>query len=219
VAVLTQDQIDLLKDRMRNLGRGARGSKQIEALRNDSKIKKILDQLKGYSKDDNLSTADINIPPGFIERTRKVFGTSGDQLPGSKYRKAPKRMTSQEAEERKKVQAPKPRVQAPKPSKLVEREVPTAAVDKLKSVSRAMPPSQEALERKDIKMVKKSPEKFLGLFEMDEKQKSMEDFLKEMSSINKAGGSIRKKKMKKGGAVKVRKANCKRGQGKALRGY
>jgi hypothetical protein len=219
MAVLTQDQIDLLKERMRNLGRGARGSKQIEALRNDSKIKKILDQLKGYSKDDNLSTADINIPPGFIERTRKVFGTSGDQLPGSKYRKAPKRMTSQEAEERKKVQAPKPRVQAPKPSKLVEREVPTAAVDKLKSVSRAMPPSQEALERKDIKMVKKSPEKFLGLFEMDEKQKSMEDFLKEMSSINKAGGSIRKKKMKKGGAVKVRKANCKRGQGKALRGY
>ena len=219
MAVLTQDQIDLLKERMRNLGRGARGSKQIEALRNDPKIKKILDQLKGYSKDDNLSTADINIPPGFIERTRKVFGTSGDQLPGSKYRKAPKRMTSQEAEERKKVQAPKPRVQAPKPSKLVEREVPTAAVDKLKSVSRAMPPSQEALERKDIKMVKKSPEKFLGLFEMDEKQKSMEDFLKEMSSINKAGGSIRKKKMKKGGAVKVRKANCKRGQGKALRGY
>jgi len=219
MAVLTQDQIDLLKERMRNLGRGARGSKQIEALRNDSKIKKILDQLKGYSKDDNLSTADINIPPGFIERTRKVFGTSGDQLPGSKYRKTPKRMTSQEAEERKKVQAPKPRVQAPKPSKLVEREVPTAAVDKLKSVSRAMPPSQEALERKDIEMVKKSPEKFLGLFEMDEKQKSMEDFLKEMSSINKAGGSIRKKKMKKGGAVKVRKANCKRGQGKALRGY
>jgi hypothetical protein len=219
MAVLTQDQIDLLKERMRNLGRGARGSKQIEALRNDSKIKKILDQLKGYSKDDNLSTADINIPPGFIERTRKVFGTSGDQLPGSKYRKAPKRMTSQEAEERKKVQAPKPRVQTPKPSKLVEREVPTAAVDKLKSVSRAMPPSQEALERKDIEMVKKSPEKFLGLFEMDEKQKSMEDFLKEMSSINKAGGSIRKKKMKKGGAVKVRKANCKRGQGKALRGY
>ena len=219
MAVLTQDQIDLLKERMRNLGRGARGSKQIEALRNDSKIKKILDQLKGYSKDDNLSTADINIPPGFIERTRKVFGTSGDQLPGSKYRKTPKRMTSQEAEERKKVQAPKPRVQTPKPSKLVEREVPTAAVDKLKSVSRAMPPSQEALERKDIKMVKKSPEKFLGLFEMDEKQKSMEDFLKEMSSINKAGGSIRKKKMKKGGAVKVRKANCKRGQGKALRGY
>jgi len=219
MAVLTQDQIDLLKERMRNLGRGARGSKQIEALRNDSKIKKILDKLKGYSKDDNLSTADINIPPGFIERTRKVFGTSGDQLPGSKYRKAPKRMTSQEAEERKKVQAPKPRVQAPKPSKLVEREVPTAAVDKLKSVSRAMPPSQEALERKDIEMVKKSPEKFLGLFEMDEKQKSMEDFLKEMSSINKAGGSIRKKKMKKGGAVKVRKANCKRGQGKALRGY
>ena len=219
MAVLTQDQIDLLKERMRNLGRGARGSKQIEALRNDSKIKKILDQLNGYSKDDNLSTADINIPPGFIERTRKVFGTSGDQLPGSKYRKAPKRMTSQEAEERKKVQAPEPRVQTPKPSKLVEREVPTAAVDKLKSVSRAMPPSQEALERKDIEMVKKSPEKFLGLFEMDEKQKSMEDFLKEMSSINKAGGSIRKKKMKKGGAVKVRKANCKRGQGKALRGY
>ena len=219
MAVLTQDQIDLLKERMRNLGRGARGSKQIEALRNDSKIKKILDQLKGYSKDDNLSTADINIPPGFIERTRKVFGTSGDQLPGSKYRKAPKRMTSQEAEERKKVQAPEPRVQTPKPPKLVEMEVPTAAVDKLKSVSRAMPPSQEALERKDIEMVKKSPEKFLGLFEMDEKQKSMEDFLKEMSSINKAGGSIRKKKMKKGGAVKVRKANCKRGQGKALRGY
>jgi len=226
MAVLTQDQIDLLKERMRNLGRGARGSKQIEALRNDSKIKKILDQLKGYSKDDNLSTADINIPPGFIERTRKVFGTSGDQLPGSKYRKAPKRMTSQEAEERQKVQAPKPkvqapkpRVQAPKPSKLVEREVPTAAVDKLKSVSRAMSPSQEALERKDIEMVKKSPEKFLGLFEMDEKQQSMEDFLKEMSSINKTGGSIRKKKMKKGGAVKVRKANCKRGQGKALRGY
>ena len=226
MAVLTQDQIDLLKERMRNLGRGARGSKQIEALRNDSKIKKILDQLKGYSKDDNLSTADINIPPGFIERTRKVFGTSGDQLPGSKYRKTPKRMTSQEAEERKKVQAPKPRVQTlkprvqtPKPSKLVEREVPTAAVDKLKSVSRAMPPSQEALERKDIEMVKKSPEKFLGLLEMDEKQQSMEDFLKEMSSINKAGGSIRKKKMKKGGSVKVRKANCKRGQGKALRGY
>lgn len=226
MAALTQDQIDRLKERMSNLGRGAAGSKQIEALRNDPKIKKILDQLKGYSKDDNLSTADINIPPGFIERTRKVFGTRGDQLPGSKYRKAPKSMTSQEAEERRKIQPPKPKalasepkIQAPKPSKLVEREVPTAAVDKLKSVSRAMSPSQEAKERRDIEMVKKSPEKFLGLFEMDEKQQSMEDFLKEMSSINKAGGSIRKKKMKKGGSVKVRKANCKRGQGKALRGY
>jgi len=235
MAVLTQDQIDLLKERMRNLGRGARGSKQIEALRNDPKIKKILNQLKGYSKDDNLSTADINIPPGFIERTRKVFGTSGDQLPGSKYRKAPKRkapkrMTSQEADEL-----------FEKEIKLIEKSrepktIGTAAIDKLKSVRRAFPPSQEALERSDVKMPsrrasspsqealersevkapKKTRPKFLGLFEIDEKQP---DFLEEMASRNKSGGSIRKKKMKKGGAVKVRKANCKRGQGKALRGY
>ena len=93
------------------------------------------------------------------------------------------------------------------------KTIGTAPIDKLKSV---FPSSQEALERSGIEAPKKTREKFLGLFEIDEKQP---DFLEEMASRNKSGGSIRKKKMKKGGAVKVRKANCKRGQGKALRGY
>ena len=169
---------------------------------------------------------------GFIERTRKVFGTSGDQLPGSKYRKAPKRMTSQKADEpfekeleeyekSKKAKAKKQKESDDlfeKEIKLIEKSrepktIGTASIDKLKSV---FPPSQEALERSGIEAPKKARPKFLGLFEIDEKQP---DFLEEMASRNKSGGSIRKKKMKKGGAVKVRKANCKRGQGKALRGY
>ena len=101
-----------------------------------------------------------------------------------------------------------------------------AAIDKLKSVRRASPPSQEALERSDVEMPvrrasspsqeasersevkapEKSREKFLGLFEIDEKQP---DFMKEMMSVNKSGGHIKKYNM--GGSV--------RGCGKAMRGY
>lgn len=101
-----------------------------------------------------------------------------------------------------------------------------AAIDKLKSVRRASPPSQEAeersevempsrrasapsqeaLERSGVKAPEKSREKFLGLFEIDEKQP---DFMKEMMSVNKSGGHIKKYNM--GGSV--------RGCGKAMRGY
>ena len=126
------------------------------------------------------------------------------------------------------------------------KTIRTAPIDKLKSVRRASPPSQEALERSDVKMPsrrasspsqeasersdvkmpsrrasspsqeasersevkapKKTREKFLGLFEIDEKQP---DFMKEMMSVNKSGGHIKKYNM--GGSV--------RGCGKAMRGY
>ena len=76
-------------------------------------------------------------------------------------------------------------------------------IDKLKSV---FPPSLEALERSGIEAPKKTREKFLGLFEIDEKQP---DFMEEMMSVNKSGGHI--KKYNKGGSV--------RGCGKAMRGY
>ena len=86
------------------------------------------------------------------------------------------------------------------------REPKTIPIDKLKSVRRAFPPSQEALERSEVKAPKKARPKFLGLFEIDEKQP---DFMKEMMSVNKSGGHIKKYNM--GGSV--------RGCGKAMRGY
>ena len=159
---------------------------------------------------------------GFIERTRKVFGTRGDQLPGSKYRKAPKRMTSQKADEpfekeleeyekSKKAKAKKQKESDDlfeEEKKLIKksrepRTIRKAPIDKLKSV---FPPSLEALERSGIEAPKKTREKFLGLFETDEKQP---DFMEEMMSVNKSGGHI--KKYNKGGSV--------RGCGKAMRGY
>ena len=107
---------------------------------------------------------------------------------------------------------------------LFEKE--KAPIDKLKSVRRASspsqeasersdiempsrrasPPSQEASERSEVKAPEKTREKFLGLFEIDEKQP---DFMKEMMSVNKSGGHIKKYNM--GGSV--------RGCGKAMRGY
>ena len=89
------------------------------------------------------------------------------------------------------------------------KTIGTAPIDKLKSVRSVSSPSQEASERSEVKAPKKTREKFLGLFEIDEKQQSMEDFLKEMSSVNKSGGHIKKYNM--GGSV--------RGCGKAMRGY
>lgn len=83
------------------------------------------------------------------------------------------------------------------------KTIGTAPIDKLKSV---FPSSQEALERSGIEAPKKTREKFLGLFEIDEKQP---DFMEEMMSVNKSGGHI--KKYNKGGSV--------RGCGKAMRGY
>jgi len=83
------------------------------------------------------------------------------------------------------------------------RTIRKAPIDKLKSV---FPSSQEALERSGIEAPKKTREKFLGLFEIDEKQP---DFMEEMMSVNKSGGHI--KKYNKGGSV--------RGCGKAMRGY
>lgn len=83
------------------------------------------------------------------------------------------------------------------------KTIGTAPIDKLKSV---FPPSLEALERSGIEAPKKTREKFLGLFEIDEKQP---DFMEEMMSVNKSGGHI--KKYNKGGSV--------RGCGKAMRGY
>jgi len=89
------------------------------------------------------------------------------------------------------------------------KTIGTAPIDKLKSVRSVSSPSQEASERSEVKAPEKTREKFLGLFEIDEKQQSMEDFLKEMSSVNKSGGHIKKYNM--GGSV--------RGCGKAMRGY
>ena len=83
------------------------------------------------------------------------------------------------------------------------KTIGTAPIDKLKSV---FPSSQEALERSGIEAPKKTREKFLGLFEIDEKQP---DFMEEMMSVNKSGGHIKKYNM--GGSV--------RGCGKAMRGY
>ena len=86
------------------------------------------------------------------------------------------------------------------------KTIGTAPIDKLKSVRSVSSPSQEASERSEVKAPKKTREKFLGLFEIDEKQP---DFMKEMMSVNKSGGHIKKYNM--GGSV--------RGCGKAMRGY
>ena len=102
---------------------------------------------------------------------------------------------------RKKIKKAKAKKEA---DELFEKE--KAPIDKLKSVRRASSPSQEALERSEVKAPKKTREKFLGLFEIDEKQP---DFMKEMMSVNKSGGHIKKYNM--GGSV--------RGCGKAMRGY
>ena len=109
---------------------------------------------------------------------------------------------SQEASERSEVKMPSRRASSPsqEASERSDIEMPSR---------RASPPSQEASERSEVKAPEKTREKFLGLFEIDEKQQSMEDFLKEMSSVNKSGGHIKKYNM--GGSV--------RGCGKAMRGY
>ena len=190
---------------------------------------------------------------GFIERTRKVFGTRGDELPGSKYRKKeadelfekeleeyeksrePKTIgkapinklksvrrassPSQEASERLDVKMPSRRASSPSQEALERSDVkmpsrrassPSQEASERSDVKmpsrRASSPSQEALERSEVKAPEKTREKFLGLFEIDEKQP---DFMKEMMSVNKSGGHIKKYNM--GGSV--------RGCGKAMRGY
>jgi len=106
---------------------------------------------------------------------------------------------SQEASERSDVKMPSRRPSSPSQEALERLDV------KMPS-RRPSSPSQEALERSEVKAPKKTGEKFLGLFEIDEKQP---DFMKEMMSVNKSGGHIKKYNM--GGSV--------RGCGKAMRGY
>ena len=136
---------------------------------------------------------------GFIERTRKVFGTRGDELPGSKYRK-------KEADELfEKEKAPINKLKSVRRASSPSQEASERLDVKMPS-RRASSPSQEALERSEVKAPKKARPKFLGLFEIDEKQP---DFMEEMMSVNKSGGHIKKYNM--GGSV--------RGCGKAMRGY
>jgi LysM repeat protein len=97
-------------------------------------------------------------------------------------------------------------------------------------------PSQEARERKNVKPIKKKPEKFLGMFEIDPPEggrkvdlpfglsyKTISDAQRKKEfpmgdDHHKRGGQI--KGYKKGGKVKkVRKASRPRGVGIALRGW
>ena len=104
-----------------------------------------------------------------------------------------------------------------------------ANIDKLQSVKRATKTSQEAKERSSVKTAKKKRDHLFGLKSMpkiDSKEGgdkvnlpfglgSYETLPQEEDySKNKKGGSI---KRQSGG--RMRKAGCKRGMGKALRGY
>jgi len=104
-----------------------------------------------------------------------------------------------------------------------------ANIDKLQSVKRATKTSQEAKERSSVKTAKKKRDRLFGLKSMpkiDSKKGgdkvnlpfglgSYETLPQEEDySKNKRGGSI---KRQSGG--RMRKAGCKRGMGKALRGY
>ena len=104
-----------------------------------------------------------------------------------------------------------------------------ANIDKLQSVKRATKTSQEAKERSSVKTAKKKRDRLFGLDflpEIDSKEGgdkinlpfglgSYETLPQEEDySKNKKGGSI---KRQSGG--RMRKAGCKRGMGKALRGY
>ena len=121
-----------------------------------------------------------------------LMGMSRKKINEAKAKKEADELFEKELEEYEKSREPK--------------TIETAPIDKLKSVRRAFPPSQEALERSEVKAPKKARPKFLGLFEIDEKQP---DFLEEMNLRHKSGGHIKKYNM--GGSV--------RGCGKAMRGY
>lgn len=110
-----------------------------------------------------------------------------------------------------------------------QKTIETANIDKLKSVKRATKTSQEAKERSSVKTAKKKRDRLFGLDflpEIDSKEGgdkvnlpfglgSYETLPQEEDySKNKKGGSI---KRQSGG--RMRKAGCKRGMGKALRGY
>ena len=109
------------------------------------------------------------------------------------------------------------------------KTIETHNVDKLKSVKRPIKTSQEAKERSSVKTAKKKRDRLFGLDflpEIDSKEGgdkvnlpfglgSYETLPQEEDySKNKKGGRI---KYKSGG--RMRKAGCKRGMGKALRGY
>jgi hypothetical protein len=109
------------------------------------------------------------------------------------------------------------------------KTVETPNVDRLKSVKPATKTSQEAKERSSVKTAKKKRDRLFGLDflpEIDSKKGgdkvnlpfglgSYETLPQEEDySKNKKGGSI---KRQSGG--RMRKAGCKRGMGKALRGY
>jgi len=121
-----------------------------------------------------------------------LMGMSRKKINEAKAKKEADELFEKELEEYEKSREPK--------------TIETAPIDKLKSVRSASSPSQEASERSEVKAPEKTREKFLGLFEIDEKQP---DFMKEMMSVNKSGGHIKKYNM--GGSV--------RGCGKAMRGY
>lgn len=109
------------------------------------------------------------------------------------------------------------------------KTIETANIDKLKSVKRPIKTSQEAKERSSVKTAKKKRDRLFGLDflpEIDSKEGGDKVNLpfglgsyktlpqEEDYSKNKKGGSI---KRQSGG--RMRKAGCKRGMGKALRGY
>ena len=109
------------------------------------------------------------------------------------------------------------------------KTIETPNVDKLKSVKRPTKTSQEAKERSSVKTAKKKRDRLFGLKSMpkiDSKEGGDKVNLpfglgsyetlpqEEETSMNKKGGRI---KYKSGG--KIRKAGCKRGMGKAMRGY
>jgi hypothetical protein len=117
------------------------------------------------------------------------------------------------------------KVNVPVKPKTIEK----AKIDELKSVKRATKTSQEAKERSSVKTAKKKRDRLFGLDflpEIDSKKGGDKVNLpfglgsyttlpqEEETSMNKQGGSIKRQ-----GGGRMRKAGCKRGMGKALRGY
>ena len=115
------------------------------------------------------------------------------------------------------------------PTKKPPRTIGIAAVDKFKSVPQSLQ-EEETEKRSSVTAAKKKRDRLFGLDFLPEiDSKEGEDKInlpfglgsyktlpqKEDTSKNKKGGSIAKRKV--GG--KIRKAGCKRGMGKAMRGY
>lgn len=196
-------------------------------------MEKLVDQLRKSLTGKNLPK-DVALAERRLKAGR--YGSmDADTYDTASMRKKPKRKVNTSRTPSVSMDMPPP----PKRNKKLEtvnvpkkpKDVKKASIDKLEAVRRPTKASQEAKERSSVKPTKKKRDRLFGLDflpEIDSKEGGdkinlpfglgsyetlpIEDDL--VSSRNKKGGRINRKA---GG--KVRKAGCKRGMGKAMRGY